>query len=131
MKRIIMALAVIIAATSCIRSRQIKEAGLRTDAFLEAYCSADYETAASICTEPLKSQILTTAGITERMDSSVTAMTDTLMKQTVWEKSVVETADTDTEDITFTCSTTFMDRNISYTVTLTPVERVWFISDIN
>jgi len=130
MKKIILILASAAVIAGCSRARQIKAAGLQTDTFLTAYCSGDYDAAAALCTEQLREAVLKTAEFTGGMDTLVSSEAANILKDIIWDRKVVET-EKGTDEVIFTCSTTYDDQILSYTVTLTPVGKDWLISNID
>lgn len=130
MKRTLFLLLAVAALSSCFHSRAIKEAGILTDQFLAAYCGGDFQTAADFCREPLKSHILKAADITADIDTTLTGTATSILESLTWEKTPVET-EGKTDKITFTCTTSFKGQTLTYTVSLTPVEKSWLISAIN
>jgi len=130
MKHILLTLTLVLAFTSCSHSKQIKEAGIIADSFLAAYCSGDYDAAAALCSEPLKTRILNTSDLTAGMDTAAASAAVDIMKGIKWDRSVVETEEK-TDEVIFTCSTSYNGRSCSYTVTLEPAEKSWVIAEIN
>ncbi len=118
------------ALSSCSRSRAIKEAGILTDQFLTAYCRGDFQTASDFCQEPLKSHILKASVFTESIDTSLTETAASILGSLAWEKIPVETEEK-TDKVIFTCTTSYKEQILTYTITLTPVEKNWMISAIN
>lgn len=129
MKRFSILIAIALLAVACGRSKQIEAAGEVADTFFSAYCSGEYEKAAELCTEPVKTQILETPQLLSELDTSVLSSTMSIMNSLEWTKEVVP-AEKEEKDITFIFSTTFDDQPLSYTVTLTPAEKVWRVSNI-